>query len=94
MSDPQPQQIPIDGHAHALMNTIVNYDEEQFQLLMMSGGPARLYMLSPKHAKRLMLLLQKQLADYEAKFGELKTALAQVAKGTTSEEEVGFNTKK
>jgi len=93
MSDPQQQQIPIDGHAHALMSVLVNFDEEHFQLLMMSGGPARLYVASPKHAKRLMLLLQKQLADYEAKFGDLKTALAAATKGTT-EEEVGFKVKK
>ena len=93
MSEPQQQQIPIDGHAHALVNTMVNFDEEHFQFLMMSGGPARLYIASPKHAKRLMMLLQNQVAAYEKKFGDLKTTLAPAMKTTTGDDEVGFRAK-
>ena len=87
------QQIAVDGHAHALANVLVNFDEEQFQFLMMSGGPARLYIASPKHAKRLMLLLKKQIEEYEKKFGELQTALSAPGKGSM-EEEMGFRVKK
>ncbi len=93
MPEPQQQQIPIDGHAHALVSALINFDEEQFQLLMLSGGPARLYVLSPKHAKRLMILLQNHVATYEKQFGELKTGLAQATK-STQEDEVGFHVKK
>ena len=92
MSEPQQQQIPLDGHAHALVNSMVNFDEEHFQFLMMSGGPARLYIASPKHAKRLMLLLQNQVGAYEKKYGELKTSLATTMK-STSDDEVGFRAK-
>jgi hypothetical protein len=85
----QQQQIPIDGHAHALLNVMISHDEENFQFLMASGGPARLYLASPKHAKRIALLLGRQLADYEKKYGEIKAELPKAPKGT-AEEEVGF----
>lgn len=85
------QQIPLEAPAHALQNLMVQYDEEGFRLVLMSGGPARMYMLSPKHAKRIMLLLEKQVGEYESKFGELDTTLPE-AQGSTETEGLGFKT--
>ncbi|KPJ85971.1 hypothetical protein AMJ57_01090 [Parcubacteria bacterium SG8_24] len=84
------KQIALEAPAHALQNVIANFDEEQFRLIMMSGGPARMYVLSPKHAKRIMLLLQKQIGDYEAQFGKVETELPQTVEGTATRGEVGF----
>jgi hypothetical protein len=85
----QQQQIAIDGHAHALMNVMINFDEENFQMLMMSGGPARLFVVSPKHAKRVKLLLERQIEAYEKKFGKIDASLP-TATQATADEEVGF----
>lgn len=87
----QQQQIPLEAPAHALQNMMVQYDQEGFRLVLMSGGPARMYVLSPKHAKRIMLLLQKQIGEYESKFGELDTTLSK-AQGSTETEGMGFKT--
>ena len=87
----QQQQIPLEAPAHALQNMMVQYDQEGFRLVLMSGGPARMYVLSPKHAKRIMLLLEKQINEYESKFGELETTLPE-AQGSTESEGLGFKT--
>jgi len=90
MSDNQ-QQIAVENPVHALMNVMIDFDEESFRFLMMSGGPARMYSLSPKHAKRILLLLGKQMEGYEKKFGKVEAALPQTTGRTaSSEEEVGF----
>jgi hypothetical protein len=90
----QQQQIAIDGHAHALMNVMVNFDEENFQMLMMSGGPARLYVVSPQHAKRVKLLLERQLEQYEKKYSKkIDASLPTAATQATTDEEVGFKVK-
>ena len=88
----QQQQIAVENPIHALLNVMIDSDEESFRLLMMSGGPARMYSLSPKHAKRIMLLLTKQIENYEKKFGEIKAELPKATKAS-SEEEVGFRAK-
>ncbi len=88
----QQQQIAVENPIHALLNVMMDFDEESFRLLMMSGGPARMYALSPKHAKRILLLLGRQIEQYEKKFGKIEAELPKANK-TTSEEEVGFRAK-
>ena len=89
---PQQQQIQLEAPAHSLQNALIDFDEEQFRFIMMSGGPARMYVVSPKHAKRLMLLLEKQVGEYEKKFAKLDTALPETRPGTNEPESVGFKT--
>ena len=42
---------------------------------MQSGNQARRYLATPKHAKRILLLLQKQIEMYEKQFEVLDTVL-------------------
>lgn len=72
------------------MNVLVNFDKENFQMLMMSGGPARLYVVSPEHAKRIKLLLERQLEAYEKKFNRKIDTSLPTAAPATADEEVGF----
>lgn len=70
-------QIALDQQIFALTNANYIFDEEQIVLFLHSGNSARRYMLTPKHAKRFSLLLDKCIAEYEKKFGVLKTDLPQ-----------------
>jgi hypothetical protein len=86
------QQIPInlEPPIFALTNAQIPFDQELFYLIAMSGNTARRYSLTPGHAKRLMLLLQKQVADYEKRFGELRAELPQQPDRTQAKDEMGF----
>ncbi len=93
MPEPQQTQIQLETPFHSLVNTMIDFDEENFRFLMMSGGPARMYVAPPKHAKRILMLLQNQIDAYEKKYGKIETTLAKVT-NTAAEEEVGFHVKK
>lgn len=84
MAQPQGAPIMIDPNQYALSNISILFDDEQFLFQVASGNQLRNFIASPKHAKRIMLLLQKQVEAYEAKNGELKTELLQ-KKSQTSE---------
>jgi len=45
---------------------------------------------TPKHAKRIYLLLKQQIENYEKQFGEIKTKLPDRPANTQSETKVGF----
>jgi hypothetical protein len=89
MEENQQIQINMDLQLFSLSNVNVAFDEENFALVLMSGNSARRYVASPKHAKRLMLLLQSKIAEYEKSFGELKTSLPSV-KNESSKKEKAF----
>lgn len=93
----QPNQMPINFEPFitALTGANILFDEEQFVFVLQSGNFMRRYGLSPKHAKRFMLLLEKQVAEYEKTNGKLNTALPQPgagadAKSSTGEDSFGF----
>jgi hypothetical protein len=65
----------------------VQANEEQFILQITGGALIRRYHVSPKHAKRILLLLQRWIGAFEDKFGELKTALPEA---TQEEKKIGF----
>lgn len=65
-----------------LTNLNLGFKKEYFLLSAFSGNKVFRFGLTPKHAKRAMLLLQKQIKKYEKKFGELETSLPE--KGKTS----------
>ncbi len=91
MAEPQPIQISLEPNVSTITNINLNPGEEEFILLLMSGNNARQYSLSPKHAKRFSMLLQKSIEEYEQKFGELKTELPQV-NNQTEAKKIGFST--
>ena len=91
MAQPTMPPIVIDPNQYALSNISILFDDEQFLFQIASGNQLRNFIASPKHAKRIMLLLQKQVEAYEKKNGELKTELMQ-KKSQTSEtdKKMGF----
>ncbi len=88
------QQIHInmDPNMYTVSNVNVAFDEENVYLNIFSGNQGRQFAVSPKHAKRLMMLLQNHMAEYEKKFGELKTKLPEAPKNTqeNNHKKVGF----
>ena len=76
MTDQQKQvRVNLDPVLYALSNVNMSFNEEVFDFLMISGNQARRFRVSPKHAKRIYLLLGKYLAEYEKKYGPLETQL-------------------
>jgi len=88
----EPQQVQINLDPNSYMITMMNmgFDEEMFHFLITSANQGRQFVATPKHAKRIYLLLKQQIENYEKQFGEIKTSLPQMPKGTTEETKVGF----
>lgn len=82
-------KINLDPNVYTIGNINISFDEEQFVFTIFSGNQARRFSVSPKHAKRVFLLLQKQIVDYEKKFGTLETRLPEKME-TKKEGPVGF----
>ena len=90
MADEQKQiKINLDPILYSLSNVNMGFNEEVFDFLMISGNQARQFRSSPKHAKRIYLLLGKYLAEYEKRFGQIETQLPE-KKETTFGEKIGF----
>ena len=88
----QPQQVQINLDPNSYMITMMNmgFDEEMFHFLITSANQGRQFVATPKHAKRIYLLLKQQIEGYEKKFGEIKTNLPEMPKNTSEEPKVGF----
>ena len=87
------QQININLDPNIYFITMVNmmFNEEGFSFLVTSGNQSRQFTATPKHAKRIHLLLKQQLEAYEKQFGEIKTELPQIPKSSQQEEsKIGF----
>ncbi len=82
-------KINLDPVLYALSNVSINFNEELFDLLMISGNQGRRFRLSPKHAKRVYLLLEKAIGEYEKKYGKIEAQLLQ-KKESSPEENIGF----
>ena len=86
----QPININLDPNIYAVSNAKVVIAEEEVQILLVSGHQGRQFMFTPKHAKRLMLLLAENIQNYEEKFGELKTELPKQKGNSGKKKSVGF----
>ena len=62
-----------------LTNFSIYSSEEDFRFLLNSANLKKAYSCSPKHAKRIFLLLKSKIEDYEKKHGSLKTDLPKSA---------------
>ena len=89
---PQPQQIQlgVDPNAYTITSINMGFDEEIFHFLIASGNQGRQFVATPKHAKRILMVLKQQIEEYETKFGEIKTQLPQRPQFTQEEKPVGF----
>jgi len=88
--EPQQIQLNVDPNAYYISMVNMRFDEEGFHFLIASANQARQFTASPKHAKRIYLLLRQQIENYEKQFGEIKTALPQRPQITQEENKVGF----
>ena len=86
-------QVAMDPNIYATSLANINYDEEKVYVMFVSGNQGRRFQFSPKHAKRLFLLLQKQLEEFQRKFGNLDTALPTKIDIATSAQSIGFTEK-
>jgi len=90
MAEEQKQvKVNLDPVLYALSNVSMRFGEEVFDFLLISGNQARQFQASPKHAKRIYLLLGKSLSEYEEKFGPIKTQLPE-ERETGGQEKIGF----
>ncbi len=94
MENKEQKQIQVNVDPNAYMINMVNmgFDEEMFHFLITSGNQGRQFVATPKHAKRISMLLEKQIKDYEAKFGEIKTQLPETPQMSHQDEsnKIGF----
>jgi len=82
-------RINLDPILYALSNVNIGFNQEVFDLLMISGGQGRQFRASPKHTKRIYLLLDKYIKEYENKFGPIETQLPEKME-TATKERIGF----
>ncbi len=93
MNQQQPKQIQVNLDPNIYFITMVNMmsNEEGFNFLITSGNQGRQFTATPKHAKRIYMLLEKQIKEYESKFGEIKTQLPEAPKQSQEpENKIGF----
>lgn len=73
---PQPVlQVALDPNVYATTLAQIVFDAENFYVTLISGNQGRRFQFSPKHAKQLLLLLQKQMELFEKQNGEQETEL-------------------
>jgi len=70
-------QIPdcrndVETGMYYLTGATIALSEEDIRFLLSSHNTSQYYALSPKHAKRFLLLLKSKIDEYEKKYGELK----------------------
>lgn len=92
MEKEQQHQININLDPNIYLITMVNmaFNEEGFNFLITSGNQGRQFSATPKHAKRIYLLLKQQIESYEKQFGEIKTQLPEMPKQSQEEGKIGF----
>lgn len=87
-------QVGIEPDVYATSTVFINSDLENFYFTIVSGNHGRRYQFTPGHAKRVLMLLQRQVEAYEKANGELKTSLPQTSPGQeprTDEKKIGFH---
>ncbi len=87
----EPQvQINVDPNSYMITMMNMGFDEELFHFLVTTGNQGRQFTATPKHAKRIFMVLKRQIEEYEKKFGEIKTQIPEMPKNTSEEPKVGF----
>lgn len=85
--------VNMDANLYAITNINIGIQEENFIFIVFSGNQARQFFLTPKHAKRINLLLTQQIKEYEKQFGELETELPKKPHITDQGKGIGFGIK-
>jgi hypothetical protein len=74
--NPKPTHVALEDKTLALTDMQIGFDEELFVFLPVAGNRGVQYHLSPKHAKRISILLTQSIKSYEDKYGTLETKVA------------------
>lgn len=92
MEKEQPQiQLNLDPNIYTVTNVNLGHDPELFHFLLSSGNQGRQFAATPAHAKRISMLLQQQIEQYEKHFGQIKTALPKMQASAKEEStKLGF----
>jgi hypothetical protein len=90
MAAEKPIQININPNLFALTNVNMGFGEEEFHFLLTSGHQGHQFLATPKHAKRILLLLQSQIEEYEKKHHVIEVSLPQTSKMDTKTQGIGF----
>lgn len=83
------QKFQASSHIPFLTQVTAEFSEESFYLNAFSGNQVYRFALSPKHAKRIKMLLEKKIEKYEKEHGELETKLPK-EEGSKEDEDLGF----
>ncbi len=83
-------KVNLDPVLYGLSNVNINFNEEVFDFLLISGNQGRQFRATPKHAKRIKIILERSINEYEKRYGEIKVELPQ-KRESAPEERIGFN---
>lgn len=84
-------QLSVDPNHYAISTINIGSSEEDFYFAITSGNQVRQFLASPKHAKRILLLLQQQIDLYEKQYGKLETELPKAKEGSAdTHKKMGF----
>jgi len=83
-------QVNLDPNIYFITMVNMMFNEEGFNFLITTGNQGRQFTATPKHAKRIHLLLKQQIEAYEKQFGEIKTQLPEMPKASQEESKIGF----
>jgi len=83
-------QLNLDPNVYMITLMNIGFNEESFNFLIASGNQGKQFAASTKHAKRIYLLLKRQIEEYERKFGEIKTQLPTIQGNTNGDTKIGF----
>ena len=92
MNEEVEQVYDVDPHSYGLADVVIDSNEEEFFLSMVSGLSVRNYQMSPKLMKRLSLLLNIHVDAYEKEHGVLDTELTPDP-GEETPQTIGFHPK-
>lgn len=51
------------------------HNEESFRFIAISGNKGRQFQVTPAHAKRIKMLLEREIEEYEETNGEIEASL-------------------
>lgn len=80
MAKPKPknetiQTLKVQDERFFCDQALIAFGDEHFVLGIQTGTTLHHYAFTPKHMKRLMLLIVDKIAEYEKKNGDLETSL-------------------
>jgi hypothetical protein len=90
----KPIQFQARPEIPFVTNIQVSVSEEFAIFNIFSGNQVYRFALTPEHAKRVLLLLEKEIGKFEVKHGEIKTSLPEAQEQGKEGTSIGFQAQK